>query len=207
MTDKKHANDPALEPPIIRRLTGGESLLGLSRCAVGDFWQWAYSDIVSNANRGVFAEFIVGAALGVLASPRVEWDSYDLDYQGKGIEVKSAAYIQSWQQKKLSPIQFSIGKKLPWDSKTGKRGEVKIRSAACYVFCLYAQKEGEAKSIQADILNIEKWWEFYILPAQRINDELGDGKNLGVGTLRKMTAPVRLSALKASIDAVLTSGV
>lgn len=30
---------------------------------VGDFWRWAYSDILSNRNRGIFAEFLVGAAL------------------------------------------------------------------------------------------------------------------------------------------------
>lgn len=61
---------------------------------VGDFWSWAYSDILNNANRAVFAEFVVGTALGVTASPRVQWDAVDLRYDGKKIEVKSAAYIQ-----------------------------------------------------------------------------------------------------------------
>jgi hypothetical protein len=45
---------------------------------VGDFWRWAYSDILSNRNRSIFAEFIVGNALGVVDKPRVEWDSVDL---------------------------------------------------------------------------------------------------------------------------------
>jgi hypothetical protein len=29
---------------------------------VGDFWSWAYSDLLSNTDRAVFAEFVVGTA-------------------------------------------------------------------------------------------------------------------------------------------------
>ena len=65
---------------------------------VGDFWAWAYSDILNNVDRAVFAEFVVGMALGVTDAPRVEWDDVDLRYRGKNIEVKSAAYVQSWHQ-------------------------------------------------------------------------------------------------------------
>lgn len=39
---------------------------------VGDFWSWAYSDILSNRNRGIFAELLVGAALAALDQPRME---------------------------------------------------------------------------------------------------------------------------------------
>lgn len=49
---------------------------GLPDHTVGDFWQWAYSDILSNRNRSIFAEFIVGVALGVVNKPRREWDSW-----------------------------------------------------------------------------------------------------------------------------------
>jgi len=30
-----------------------------------DFWRWSVSDILSNATRGRFAEFIVGTAIGL----------------------------------------------------------------------------------------------------------------------------------------------
>ena len=36
---------------------------------VGDFWAWAYSDILNNVDRAVFAEFVVGSALGVTDAP------------------------------------------------------------------------------------------------------------------------------------------
>ena len=84
---------------------------------MGDFWSWAYSDILSNRNRSIFAEFIVGSALGVVDSPRVEWDAVDLRYKGKKIEVKASAYLQSWPQKKLSHIVFDIAKKRAWECK------------------------------------------------------------------------------------------
>ena len=58
-----------------------------------DFWRWSASDIISNSTRGRFAEFIVGAALGLdFKEVRDEWDSYDIATpEGVKVEVKSAA--------------------------------------------------------------------------------------------------------------------
>lgn len=61
-----------------------------------DFWQWGFTDILTNSLRGVFGEFLVGAAIGAQNGSRIEWDSYDLKYKDTKIEVKSAAYIQAW---------------------------------------------------------------------------------------------------------------
>ncbi len=76
------------------------------------FWRWSTSDIVSNATRGVLAEFIVAKAMGnISSSVRNEWDAYDLETNdGIKIEIKSAAYIQSWHQEKLSTIKFLVQK-------------------------------------------------------------------------------------------------
>ncbi len=63
-------------------LDSATSIPGLAGHTILDFWQWAYSDLLSNRNRALFAEFIVGTALGVLGQPRVEWDSVDLHYSG-----------------------------------------------------------------------------------------------------------------------------
>ncbi|AXG97954.1 hypothetical protein DVJ83_00840 [Deinococcus wulumuqiensis] len=43
-----------------------------------DFWRWAYSDFLSNALRGVLAEYIVAQAAGCTHRARTEWDAYDL---------------------------------------------------------------------------------------------------------------------------------
>lgn len=91
--------------------------------SVSDFWRWAYSDLLSNRNRGILAEFIVGNALGLTNDPRFEWDKADFEYNGKFIEVKSGAYIQAWEQKQLSKVIFNIPKAKSWDHKIGKMGE------------------------------------------------------------------------------------
>ena len=68
---------------------------------VKDFWTWSVSDLVTNITRGRLAEFIVAKALGVSTDiVRYDWDSFDLTTPaGLKIEVKSAAYLQSWPQK------------------------------------------------------------------------------------------------------------
>ena len=77
--------------------------------ALLEFWQWSASDLSSNATRGLLAEFIVAKALGSRQEVRAEWDSYDvLSQDGIKVEVKSAAYIQSWHQRALSRISFGI---------------------------------------------------------------------------------------------------
>jgi hypothetical protein len=43
-----------------------------------DFWRWAFSDLVSNDVRSVFAEYLVGSALGVTGSTRISWAEFDL---------------------------------------------------------------------------------------------------------------------------------
>ena len=85
---------------------------------VSEFWSWAYSDILSNRNRGIFAEYIVGCALDQIEKPRVEWDAFDFEYKGKKIEVKSCAYLQGWYQDKLSQIKWDIAKKKSWYAET-----------------------------------------------------------------------------------------
>lgn len=74
-----------------------------------EFWQWSQSNLLNNTLRGTIAEFIVAKAVNATNTIRVEWDAYDLiTPEGLKIEVKSAAYLQSWQQERDSSIQFSI---------------------------------------------------------------------------------------------------
>ena len=68
-----------------------ESIIGHENLTVGDFWSWAYSDILSNQNISIIAEFIVGSSLCVIDTPRIEWDDVNLHCNNKKIEVKSAA--------------------------------------------------------------------------------------------------------------------
>src|SRR6476619_1004990 len=89
-----------------------------------DFWRWSASDLVSNATRGILAEYIVANALGLAGNVRAEWDAYDLIVpteshpDGLKLEVKSASYLQSWFHKELSVISFGIHESKPWNAET-----------------------------------------------------------------------------------------
>jgi hypothetical protein len=130
-----------------------------------DFWIWSVSDLMSNATRGRLAEFIVAKALGVAKGVRNEWAAYDLKTpRGKKVEVKSAAYLQSWLQDDYSTIQFSIRKTKELDlKKGGYRGKPK-RHADVYVFALLAHKDKPT----VNPLNINQW-DFYVVPTTDLN--------------------------------------
>src|SRR5690242_9737016 len=107
-----HEGFPALS---ITKKTGAEQFRfggrALSKTLL-DFWRWSASDLVSNAIRGIVAEFIVASALGIADDVRREWDAFDLAVRVQErlirIEVKSAAYLQTWFHQKLSTISFTI---------------------------------------------------------------------------------------------------
>jgi hypothetical protein len=179
-----------------------EPIPGLDGRTVGDFWRWAYSDVLSNRNRSIFAEYIIGVALGVLDKPRVEWDAVDLRYGGFKIEVKSSAYCQSWFQKKPSTIRFSIRKAVFWNLETGTYEGEATRSADIYVFCVHAEKDKSKISV-LDVLT----WEFYVVPAEILNREFARGKSLSLAAVRRVAVRCRWDGLKAAVDGVLESRV
>ena len=167
---------------------------------IADFWAWAYSDIISNTDRAVFAEFIVAAALGLTHTPRQPWLSFDLLYKNKKIEVKSSAYIQAWHQERPSQIRFSIRKARRWDPQTNILSDSPQRNADCFVFCLYGEKDPS----NLNLLNMHAW-SFYVISADRLTQQLGDQKSLALSNLRKISTSVSFTALKQRIDAVLSS--
>lgn len=180
------------------KLNPDDEILGVDKLTVGDFWSWAYSDILSNRNRSVFAEFIVGSALGVIKTPRIEWDAADLFYRGKKIEVKSSAYLQSWQQTGHSLIRFDIAKKKSWHAEDNTFEVEAIRVADCYVFCIYL----ETDPTKANVLDVENW-QFYVVPTVEIEQELGEQKSIGVKRIKAMCKPVGYDELKNRINCAL----
>ncbi len=146
------------------------------------FWQWSASDLVSNATRGVLAEYIVANALGIAEGVRAGWDAFDLLTKfGVKIEVKSAAYLQSWYHKKLSTISFGIRPTRSWEADTNKLATEVKRQADVYVFCVLNHKEKDS----LDPLNLEQW-EFYILRASVLDEKYPTQKSIRLASLLKM---------------------
>lgn len=185
-----------------KKLDTNTPILHMGNLTLGDFWSWAYSDLLSNGNRSVFAEFIVGTALGATATPRREWDAVDLRYGDKTIEVKASAYTQSWEPSaKPSPIQFDIGKKLGWDAATNTYGTTLARAADCYVFCLHNERDREQALMR--ILDVASW-EFYVVATRELERFYTNQKSLRLSRLLTHCSPVTYDRLRATVDAALT---
>lgn len=161
-----------------------------------DFWRWNVSDILSNATRGIFAEFVVGTAIGFKPeNVREEWDAYDLtSSEGIKIEIKSSAYIQSWNQKEYSKISFSIKPARYWDAETSIISEPK-RHADIYVFCLLKHKDQST----IDPLKLEQW-EFYVVPTITLNNYERSQSSITLNSLNKLKKPVNYADLKGEVE-------
>lgn len=97
----------------------GEEVVAETDATVVDFWRFALSNLRMNNARGYLAEFLVAKAVGSTGL-RVEWDPYDvLAPDGTTIEVKTSAYLQSWDQYKLSTIQFTGLRSRIWTTEGG----------------------------------------------------------------------------------------
>ena len=173
----------------LHRARSSTAVTGLDGHQVDDFWAWAYANVMTNTNRGVLAEYLVAAALGVLGAPRVDWDAVDLCYRERPIEVKSAGYVQAWRQRQLSRPIFSIAPRLP-DSTTGLPQAAALHSD-CYVFCLFTPTRHE----DANPLNVGNW-QFYPVATTR----LPKTKSVGLPTLNRLAEPVPFADLRSVVD-------
>jgi len=172
-----------------KKLAPGEKIIGLNESTIEDFWSWAYSDVLSNTNRAIFAEFIIAHTLGVTDQPRIEWDEVDIRYKGKKIEVKSAAYVQRWKQDKPSTIRLDISKKWAWNAEENEYSTQPIRASNVYVFCIFEGKD------ENDVLNMD-FWKFYVLSTRDIDELFGEQKTIGIRKLEKTTTTVRYAEFK-----------
>jgi hypothetical protein len=180
-----------------RKLAPGERLIGCD-VSVSDFWAWAYSDLILNIDRAVFAEFIVGCALEVTKGTRRTWDCADHEYRGKKIEVKATGYAQRWRQgKKRSPLSFDIAKKvcIPWGEPDAPPDAPAVRSADCYVFCVHTETDSKT----ANPVDLSKW-DFIIMSTVDINRIFGGQKTVSLSVLEKHCSPVKFEKLRRTVD-------
>ena len=176
-------------------VNGGESL-GMTML---DFWKYQYSNIYDMQE--YIAEFIVGKALGINEPMnRDGWTLWDIDYQGKRIEVKQTSYYHSWQEKiangKISQQRtFSITPAFTRykDSTTSYERQNDI-----YVFCLNTGNN-EEDSYPLDMAN----WEFYVVPTSVINENCTPSqKSISLGKVRKLAPLTKYEELKNVIDSI-----
>lgn len=191
---------------IPKRLTGEEVVTGggaKADLSVLDFWAWSGSDLLSNATRGRFAEFLVAKALNIsTAGVRNEWAVYDLELpDGSGIEVKSAGYLQSWGHKELSKISFGVRASCAWDVDTNELASDAARSAKAYVFALLKHQD----KATVDPLNLDQW-EFYVLPTWALNERKRSQHSITLASLQvEAGGPVSFGGLAEMVRSALAS--
>lgn len=172
----------------LTRKTGMEPIYddkGKQISSVLEFWQWAYSDIIGNIERGHFAEYLVARALDAAKDTRGEWDKYDvLTNDDISIEVKSSGYVQTWQQKGKSKIAFSIRPTRAFNSKANAYEREIKRQAQIYVFCVHNYEKKDEGLNPLDM----KQWDFYILPTEKLNMEVKEQKTISLQKIIKLGA-------------------
>lgn len=172
----------------------GDTALGPT---LADFWGWSASDLVSNTMRGVLAEFIVARALGISTEGvRTEWDTYDLKTSdGTTIEVKSAAYIQSWHQLRLSKISFATPATRGWSADTGVYESSVKRHAMVYVFALlHHENRGGINPLDVS------QWRFYAVPTFKLDARTRSQHSIALRTLETLAGPsLRFKDLAAAV--------
>jgi len=161
------------------------------------FWQWACSDLLGNATRGIVAEFLVARALGIADDGvRHEWAAYDLETrEGVTVEVKSSAYLQRWHQDRLSRISFVVPKTRAWDPRTNLLSDEATRKAQVYVFALLAHQD----KATVNPLDLDQWI-FYVLPTSVLNSRTRSQHSITLGTLHEISGgPVTYQDLRAAV--------
>ena len=143
------------------------------------YWRWAYSDLLSNAARGKLAEYLVGCALDACDGVRTDWDAYDLRTpEGWKVEVKSAAYWQSWPQKEPSKIVFRIPRALGWNAEDNSFFDQPTRAADVYVFAVLSHLD----KATIDPLDVSQW-DFYVLATAVLEQNCAEQKTIALGAL------------------------
>ncbi len=173
-------------PPLqLKRKAGNQHFISKGQpleLTLLDFWQWFASDLANNVLRGVLAEYIVAKALGIETDVRRSWEAYDLTTSsGIKIEVKSAAYLQSWYHKKYSTISFGIKQTKAYNPDTNKYADEIKRQADIYVFCLLKHKDKDT----LNPLDLDQW-EFYTLAASVLNERYSTRDSIGLANLQKL---------------------
>ena len=170
------------------------------------FWKWSGSSLLDNTARGILAEFLVAHALGIDRTPRSEWEPYDMELPRDDactvkIEVKSSARIQSWKQKKLSPIEFNIAPTRRWDPEAGKYlADRACRSADVYVFCVLCGTDIQGHIDAFDASN----WCFYVLRREILDQKRPTQKKIRLNPLLGLhPRRCKLENLRETIEAAV----
>ena len=167
-----------------------------------DFWEWFASYTLDGSIRGGMAEFVIMKALGI-ENERNIWDAYDLEYQGKRIEVKSASLFTRKNRHGFQ-YEYTINQRITYSIEPKHKHVIggdwtsRKRNSDIYIFVLISDM---------DISNLDKW-DFYIIPTESINKTFGDQKTLSLSAIKRFTPPPKkFVEIRKYIDLIIKGGI
>ena len=168
--------------PITRK-DGSEQFIGADISErLNDYWSWSHSDLISNTERGKFAEYLVSLAMKCADGVSDAWNAYDIHSpEDIKIEVKSSAYLQTWPQIELSTILFSIRQARAYDYENIILNEEVKRQSDVYVFCVENCQDQDI----VNPLDLSQW-DFYVVATRTLNEEFGSQKTLTLKAIEKL---------------------
>lgn len=175
-------------------------VVGGLRLDIEGFQKWAIGNLVDNRNRGIFAEWLVGQALGVISDGEVrhEWDAYDLLYGQIKVEVKASGLSQTWNPGQRTNPRFDIPpRKWTWVAETDDwiEHDQPVRFADVYVFCLHEPVPATNENV-GDPAS----WKFWVISKKKLDEELGAQKSVGLATLSRLVKLIEWSEIGAAVD-------
>lgn len=172
-----------IHPSQAQPIDGSAPFIGLD-ATVADFWGFAMNDLRVNNVRGYLAEFLVARALGLNEARRVEWDECDLRLEWIKVEVKSSAYLQAWEQPRLSRISFSGLRGTRYDPHHQFDPAGKHLNAHIYVFCVQTAK----RHVEYDPLDVNQW-SFYVVKRSAL--ERHGGHSIGLSAVIRLAGAAK----------------
>ncbi|MEP0814843.1 MAG: hypothetical protein HRF49_09305 [bacterium] len=164
----------------------------LKRKTAVEFWQYGFSDLMANINRGVFAKWMVASILGVKPSPRDVLREFDFVYEAKSrpvsVFVKASAVLQVWGPTRHFEFDGMKPDRLKKDgiTYTGKRSFW----SDLYVFAVQMHESEKGW----DAFDLDQW-RFWVLRAKDLAaaekaSGAGDMVTIALGRVRKLYTPL-----------------
>lgn len=114
--------------------------------------------------------------------------------EGIKVEVKSAAFLQGWHQKKLSKVSYNTPKTRAWSPDTNRLDDDPKRQADVYVFALLAHQD----KATLDPMDL-KQWEFYVVPTKVLNERKRSQHSITLKSLKSLCDAVSFGELLGAV--------
>ena len=163
------------------------------------FRRWAAGNLVDNRNRGIFAEWLVGQALGAIDAGefRQEWEVWDLQYRHASIEVKTSGLNQYWSPLRRSKPSFRITVPKQIYCEQTKKPQANLqgtRPADVYVFCLHTSLPATNANVACPYT-----WEFWVIAGRTLDDKLGAQKTVRPSTLDRLAERIEWDRIRGEV--------